>query len=188
MAGQPNANYIGKGLITPNMIKTPSALKDKMISLGIEENVADFIIATSYPKGHSNKLSVAEATRQYFPDKPSGTAVLAAFNALTEINGYSGLLCTLLHGQEAADLKAEAERIAKEEAERPKRPHRPVEVRAKEQAEKMLNQQFREKHNLAKRGRMRPENQEKWEAFLEKNIEKATEKVLKDKGYEVESV
>ena len=171
--------FIGKGHISAHMLATPKTFKNKLIQLGVEEPVANFIIATSAPKGHPSKMSVAQAVREFLPNVAQMSAVSRAFNALTEINGFSGFLCALLYGQEATELKERASMMKTEKKVGGRTyAHLTIEERAAKAAHKALVGHFRAKHHMQPRGRVKSDLLSDYNAYIAENIEAETAKTL----------
>lgn len=181
---------IGKGHISAGMLATPKTFVRKLVQLGVEESVANFIVAVSAPKGHPDKLNVTAAREKFLPGLAQMSAVSRAFNALTEINGYSGFLCTLLFGQEAIELRERASMMVTEKkVSTGTYTHRTIEERAAKEAHKALVTKFRTKHHMQPRGRVKSELLTEYNAYIAENIEAETAKIVakmsKTKGQKV---
>jgi hypothetical protein len=171
--------FIGKGHISTAMLSSPKTFARKLVQLGVEEPVANFIVAVSAPKGHPNKMTAAAAIKEYLPGLAQMSAISRAFNALTEINNYSGFLCALLYGAEATELKERAEMmVAEKKVNKGTYTHRPIEERAAAIAHKTLVGRFRAKHKMQARGRVKSELLTEYNAYIAENIEAETAKIV----------
>jgi len=164
---------IGHGLISEWQLSSVERFKELLRSQNVDEKTIEFIIRVSYPKGHPKRLNKAQAAKQIFGKNSSLSSINKGFNALTNTNGYDGILCHLLFGEEIEDLK--------EEFNTPKRKKIPEYIlreRARDEAEKKLGREFRRLNKLNTRGVIPEKYKEKYTEFVKERIDPAVKEYL----------
>jgi len=180
--GQTISEYLGSGTIRATQMNSVTAIKHKMVELGIDPKMAEFIVAVSYPKNHPSKRNKNQAAREIFGTECSLTIINRAFNALTNFDGFSGLLCTLLFGKKAAKLQQQEIETANKDQGNKKVAKKRVKVKSREHARRLaikkLSKIYRKTHRLSERGAIQSKHVKKYDNYIMNNVEKEVETIL----------
>jgi len=168
----PKANYLAKGSFTANQLADTSLFHKRLVHLGFEEPMVNFIYHTSMPKGHPDFMNKSVAQKTFMPEIKYLTAITRAQNAQTLI------LTHLWHGQEI-DQYAEDYKKRTPAEKKGTRSRIAPEVKAKQLAEKQLKAEFRENNKIKnKRGKLPKEFKKEYDEYLKQNLEELSQKIL----------
>jgi hypothetical protein len=148
-------HQIGEGKISEANLRSDKAWMTKMIKLGHDENIVNFIVYTCLPKGHPERLTKVAAGRKFFPDTAMGTVMQRVSNALLDGKDGNGFLCQLFWGHIADELKKNINEVKmQKEAVKGTKARRSKEEKEAMKEAKRIDAEFRAKHNLNSRGRI----------------------------------
>lgn len=174
-AGRP-ANYVGHGNYTVNMLSSWRAIEQKLLELGHDQGILDFVYHTTIcPKGHKEHLNQVAACKKFFPSMTVGAIRGRATNLVLDF------MQQLFVGQHLEEYQAawDAEH-AQPSPTGQKRPRLSIEQKAERLATKKVSNTFRKMKKIGDRGRLNAEMQELHDRYLAEHLPAAIEKATKE--------
>jgi len=179
---QGDSRFIGNGNISEASLRSENAFMALMGKLGHGEDVTNYIAYRCLPNGHKDKINSAQAIKQFFPKQSASQVYTKIIKALLDgSDGFNGLLCQLLHGQEIEQCKAVYDEKQEKKVKKSTRTRKPIswEDKAKIMATKLVNAEFRQQNDLSTQGKIPNDLKDKLQEYVEKHYESTYSRITK---------